>query len=388
LSHPEPGGTTETVLWRGHRVLAFVPALLADRDFTLGPKAMARTAAAVASVHLSAESMPEDYEPLARLLLRAEGIASSYLEGVSAPVVDVVLAESSTTGERTPAAWVAANLAAVDDAVASAIDTALSVELLCRWHRTLMTGSPVPGRYVGAVRAEQGWIGGTSPLDAVLVTPPADRLLELLADLVSYANRDDVNPIAQAAVAHAQFELIHPFGDGNGRVGRVLVAWLLTRRLQLRTPPPVSSRLAADRGGYLAGLALFRLGQFEPWVSWFADAVTGAGQEQRALVRQVENLANTWRAQLAAPRAGRSRRRDALAWQVLDLLPRHLLLTASLVAAQTNSTTRGASGALRALTEAGVLVEHVRRGARPAGRPARLYVSPELLALAGSSPLR
>lgn len=385
---PEPtDGTEVPIRWRGHRVRAFVPALLADRDLTLSPRAVVRTARATAQLHLSAEGMPDDLGPLARLLLRAEGLASSYIEGVTAPVVEVVLAEAHRTGEHTPARWVAANLAATTDAVDCAHDTPLSIGLLCRWHRTLMTGSPTPERYVGALRDEQGWIGGTSPLDAVLVPPPPDRLPGLLADLVAYANSDEIDPIAQAAIVHAQFEVLHPFGDGNGRIGRVLVAFLLTRRLQLLTPPPVSIRLAADRFGYLAGLTMFRLGQLDPWICWFADAVTGAGQDQRRLVRQVEELRQRWRAMLAAPRTGRPLRRDALAWRVLDLLPRHLVLTAALVAEQTATTVRGAHGALQDLTAAGVLVEHLPAGPRPAGRPVRLYVSRDLLALTGSSPV-
>jgi Fic family protein len=217
---------------------------------------------------------------------------------------------------------VAANLAAVTAAVASAHDTLLSVEVLCDWHRTLMTGSPTPGRYVGVVRDEQGWIGGTSPFDAVLVTPPGEHLPELLADLVAYA-----------------------------------------------------------------GLSMFRFGQLDPWVKWFADAVRGAGREQRDLVRHVGELEERWRAQLKGPRQGRALRSDALAWDVLELLPRHLVLTATLVAEQTSSTTRAARGALRELADAGVLVEHVPGGHRREGRPPRLFVSPEFLALAGSSPL-
>jgi len=259
------GGMDVPIVWNGHRARAFVPMLLGERNLELSPETIRRTAAAEAQVHVSAEAMPADYEPLARLLLRTEGVASSFIEGVAAPLPDVVLAENGS-GEHTPAAWVAANLAAVTQAVESADQAPLSVELLCRWHRTLMAGSPTPARYIGVVRAEQGWIGGTSPIDAALVTPPAEYLPGLLADLVSFVNRTDVDPIAHAAIAHAQFEVIHPFGDGNGRVGRVLISWLLTRRLQLVTPPPVSARLAADRDGYLAGLALFRLGHHQPWV--------------------------------------------------------------------------------------------------------------------------
>ena len=176
-----------------------------------------------------------------------------------------------------------------------------------------MTGSPTPERYVGVVRDEQGWIGGTSPLDAAFVTPPPERLPALLADLIDYVNRNDPDPVAQAAFAHAQFELIHPFGDGNGRVGRVLVSWLLARLLHLVTPPPVSIRMAADRTGYFAGLTMFRLGMHDPWVRWFAEAVLGSGLTRRALVQRVADLQQQWRARLAAPQRDRALRSDASA---------------------------------------------------------------------------
>lgn len=381
------GGTEVPVVWRGRRVRAFVPTLLAERDLTLSPKTVERTATARAEVELAASDMPEDYEPLARLLLHAEGVASSFIEGVRAPLAEIVLAEASAVGSHTPAAWVAANLAAVTDAVAAPHDQPLTVQRLCRWHRTLMTGSPMPARHVGLVRDEQGWIGGTSPLDAALVTPPPDRLGDLLHDLVAHVNRGALDPVAQAAVAHAQFEVIHPFADGNGRVGRVLVSWVLASRLQLVTPPPVSSMLATDPGGYLSGLTTFRLGQHEPWVRWFADVVGDAGQGQRSLVRQVGQLRQRWQGQLGAS-DGRTLRRDALAWTVLEILPRHLVLTAALVAERTGRSPRAARTALQALVRAGVLQQYLPESLRGRGRPATLYISPALLALAGSSPTR
>ncbi|HEX4081758.1 MAG TPA: hypothetical protein VHX40_02255, partial [Acidimicrobiales bacterium] len=113
----------------------------------------------------AASGLDADYEPLARLLLRAEGVASSSIEGVRAPVADVVLAEEMLPSDSA-AAWVAANLAALSAAVAEAPTGQLSVDILCDWHRTLMAGSPTPGRYVGVIRTEQGWIGGTDPTNA------------------------------------------------------------------------------------------------------------------------------------------------------------------------------------------------------------------------------
>lgn len=377
------------MLWRGRQARAFVPARLADRALTLTADTVARAARAQATVEHGAEAMPEDYAALARLLLRAEGVASSFIEGVTAPVVDIVLAEAGDRVEPSAAAWVAANLATVTEAIEEAHAGPLTVESLCRWHRTLMTGSPTPARHIGAVRTEQGWIGGASPLDAHLVTPPPREVPGLLDDLVAYVNRNDLDPVGQAAIAHAQFEIIHPFADGNGRVGRVLIAWILVRRLALVTPPPVSTRIAADVGGYGSGLVLFRMGDHNSWVRWFADAVSGAGRAQQELVATAAQLRGAWEERLAAPRPGARRlRSNAAAWRALDLLPRHLVLTGPIVAAELAIPLKSANAALRDLADADVFVEHGTVQPKGRGRPSRLYTSPELLGLTGSNPLR
>jgi Fic family protein len=284
---------------------------------------------------------------------------------------------------------VAANLAAVTEAVDGAHAGPLTLGSLCSWHRTLMTGSPTPAPHVGVLRSEQGWIGGTSPLDAHLVTPPPDEVPSLVEDLIAYVNRDEIDPVTQTAIAHAQFEIIHPFADGNGRVGRVLVAWILVRRLSLVTPPPVSARIAADVGGYGSGLVLFRMGDHSAWVRWFAEAVSGAGRAQQELVASVERLQPEWRERLGGPRAGSRRvRSDAAAWRVLDLLPRHLVLTGPFLASELTIPLKSASAALGELVDAGILVEHGTVQGSGRGRPSRLYMSAELLGLTGSNPLR
>lgn len=368
---------------------AFVPTRLADRDLTLDARTVADAARAQAAVEHSAESMPEDFAALARLLLRAEGVASSFIEGVTAPVVDIVLAEADGSGTRSAAAWVAANLAAVTQAIDGAHTGPLTVESLCAWHRTLMTGSPTPAHHVGVLRTEHGWIGGTSLLDAHLVTPPPEEVPTLVDDLVAYANRDDIDPVSQAAIAHAQFEIIHPYADGNGRVGRVLVAWILVHRMSLVTPPPVSARIASDVGGYGTGLVLFRMGDHNAWVRWFAEAVSGAGRAQQELVASVARLQREWRDRLAAPRGDARRvRSDAAAWRALDLIPRRLVLTGPVVARDIDVPLKSANAAMRGLVDAGILVEHGTAQGSGRGRPSRLYTSVELLGLTGSDPLR
>lgn len=385
----EQAGVEVPIVWRGRRARAFVPTRLADRGLTLDARTVADAVRAQAAVEHGAESMPDDFTALARLLLRAEGVASSFIEGVTATVVDIVLAEGDESGSPSAAAWVAANLAAVTEAIEGAHAGLLTTEGLCGWHRTLMTGSPTPAQHVGVLRTEQGWIGGTSPLDAHLVTPPPDEVPALVDDLIAYVNRDDIDPVSQAAIAHAQFEIIHPFADGNGRVGRVLVAWILVRRLSLVTPPPVSARIAADVGGYGSGLVLFRLGDHNAWIRWFAEAVSGAGRAQQELVASVGRLQSEWRERLAGPRAESRRvRSDAAAWRALDLLPRHLVLTGPTVASELAIPLKSANAALSELVGAGILVEHGTVQPSGRGRPSRLYTSAELLGLTGSNPLR
>jgi Fic family protein len=384
----EQVGSEVEVIWSGRRVRAFVPARLVNRDLALDVPTAARAAVAATEVGHAAEALDPDMEPLSRLLLRAEGVASSYIEGVTAPVVDVVLAEERV-GRQEPgaAAWVASNLASVTEAVAGALaTTALSIETLCEWHRTLMSGSPTPERYVGTIRDEQGWIGGTSPLDAHLVTPPAGELPALLDDLITYVNREDVDPVAQAAISHAQFEIIHPFGDGNGRVGRVLVAWVLTRRLGLVVPPPVSVAIAADVAGYASGLVLFRLGDHLSWIRWFADVVAGAGRAQRSLILRVELLKQQWRDRVDATE--HKPRSDAAVYAALDVLPRHLVLTSRILADELGISRTAALATLDYLSRVGILVEHGTVKRQTPGQPASLFVSQDLLGLSGSSSLR
>src|SRR5437870_13710708 len=122
--------------------------MLAERDLALEAETVVRATRAQAAVELGAESMPEDFAGLSRLLLRAEGVASSFIEGVTAPVVDIVLAEAVESGSPSAAGWVAANLAAVTEAIEGAPAGRLTVESLCAWHRTLMTASPTPVQHV------------------------------------------------------------------------------------------------------------------------------------------------------------------------------------------------------------------------------------------------
>ncbi len=374
---PAATGREVPIDWNGRSVAAWVPAPLAARDLALSEATARATERACAVARSGSEALSVGWEALVRLMLRAEGIASSFVEGVRAPAAEVALAELEPAAGG-DAAWVADNLAATLDAIAEARSGGpLRVASLHRWHRRLMAGaSPLPARSIGAIRDLPGWIGGTSPLDAALVVVPPALIAPLLDDLVAFANSTDLlDPVTQAAVAHAQFELIHPYADGNGRLGRILVAWILTRRLALHTPPPLSVRIAADIGGYLSGLTLFRLGHPDPWVRWFADALLASANAERALIDSARALRVQWEARLADVRS------DAAAHRALALLPAHPVLDAATLARELEISERAARGALHALRTHGILEPfQPPRGAR--GRPARWYLAGELLALA------
>jgi Fic family protein len=367
-------GHEQKIEWRGRKVNAWVPDPLAERDLTLTEPTARRTERAAAAARRGSDALPEDWGALARLLLRAEGVASSYVEGVQAPLAQVAAAElDPSVGES--AAWIADNAAATQAAIDEARKAPLSAKLLHRWHRRLMEGaSHLPEHQIGAWRKEPGWIGGTSPLDAAAVVPPPELIADLMEDLIAFANRKDIDPVTQAAVAHAQFELIHPYADGNGRVGRILIAWVLTRRLNLTTPPPVSVRIATDRGGYLSGLALFRLGQVDPWVAWFAEIVEGSGDAATNLVQAVATLTARWEERIVGVRA------DAVAHRVMTLLPAHPVIGGEIVAGELGVSERAARAALDTLEAHGILEQFTPANRTP-GRPRRWWVASELLAL-------
>jgi Fic family protein len=313
-------------------------------------------------------------------LLRAEGVASSHIEGLRTPLVDVAAAEVGDTSNPT-AGWVADNLAAVRLALDGA-GRNLAIEDIHEWHRRLMgpTGR-LPEQMLGAFRTAQSWIGGTSPRDASFVPPPPERVDDLMADLVGFVNAEWVDPVTQAAVAHAQFETIHPYGDGNGRIGRILIGWILAHRTGITVPPPVSVFIARDPGGYLAGLTRYRFGELDPWVDWLAAELQYSSEAAQSLIERSERLLVEWSGRIDDLRA------DATARRVLPLLVEHPVVSSDLVAARVGVSERAARAALVVLATRDIIEPYDKVSTRP-GRPRRIWVAPELVALVTSwSPL-
>ncbi|MCY3850837.1 MAG: Fic family protein [Acidimicrobiaceae bacterium] len=368
-----PGRTVDAE-WNGRLVQTWVPAPLRERQFELSASTIRAGERACAALRLVEARMQENLEPMARLLLRNEGVASSGIEGLHEPIESVLLA--ARTGGGGTAGWVADNLVVIDWALDTA-DEPLTIDILHRWHRQLMQHGTLPTDMVGTFRPALGWVGGTSPFDAAYVPPPPSEIPRLVDDLIAFANREpeDLDPVSHAAVIHAQFEAIHPYGDGNGRLGRVLVSRALRRRgVTTRSTVPISMAIARDPGGYLSGLHLFEQGTPDPWITWFAEIAVKAAFTTDQIFHQVQALITRWEEVTVGLRADHSAR------ALLSHLPAHPVLNAGDVAELLGVTERSGRTALTALASCGV-VSRVQVESNGSGRDRHWFAAPELLKL-------
>ena len=219
-------------------------------------------------------------------------------------------------------------------------------------HRALLARS-IGARGSGEVRDTQNWIGGNdyNPCGADYVPPPPEELAPLLDDLCAFANDDLLPPLLQAAAAHAQFETIHPFEDGNGRTGRALVQVILRRRRLAPTfVPPISVVFSQRRGRYIEGLVAFREGRVAEWVSLFAAATAQAARLAQHYGDLVGDLQQHWRRRL---RETVNPRADASSWAIIDALPAHPVVTVAAAVASTGRTPPAVNGGVEQLQRAG-----------------------------------
>ncbi len=338
---------------------AFIPDPLADLPFALDAATAGLVSDAEAAIHALNPDRSDVLAPLARLLLRTESISSSRVEGIAVGVRAMARAASrAVSGLRVGATAreVLDNVNAMQAAMDAASDQCrFTTEDIVGIHRLVMAHAT--NRHVaGQVRTVQNWIGGNdyNPCGADFVPPPPEHVHPLLEDLTDAVNREDLPPLMQAALVHAQFETIHPFEDGNGRTGRALVQVVLRRRgIAPHYVPPISVILAADRDTYIAGLGRFRFEDPVRWVAEFAEAAARAAALASRYLGAVRDLQDQWRRQLAA---GPNPRADAAAWAVIDALPAHPVMAAADAIADTGRAPSAVHAAVRQLVDAGVLI--------------------------------
>jgi Fic family protein len=226
----------------------------------------------------------------------------------------------------------------------------LSVDDIVEIHRTLLQ-STTDARWAGQIRTSQNWIGGNNynPRGAEFVPPPEDDVRPLLADLAEFLERRDLPTVLQAAVAHAQFETIHPFADGNGRVGRCLIHVAVRRALNPRLVPPISLILATDADRYVRGLTEYREGGLEGWCVYFADTTIAATAAARELGVRARELQSEW-----VERAGNPRR-DCAARSLVGLLIGQPVVDVRVAARLLGASEESARRAVNQLERAGIL---------------------------------
>jgi Fic family protein len=337
---------------------AFIPDSIAGLDLALpGEVAGVVSDAERAIADLNRSAGPE-LMPLARLLLRTESIASSKVEGMQVDARSLARAEANQeTGRRIGSS--AAEILANVDAMQLSIERAAELEEVepadfLDIHRVLLGRAP-NSQIAGRFRSSQNWIGGNdyNPCGAAFVPPPRAEVDRLLDDLCIFVNDTALPPLVQAAIGHAQFETIHPFEDGNGRVGRALVQVVLRRRgLTPAFVPPISVVLARDKERYLNGLTMFREDRLAEWVELFAATTAEAANLAANYTLRVRELQDRWRERLrqrANPRA------DAAAWSLIAALPAHPIITVPVAVAATGRTKPAVANAIEQMEASGIL---------------------------------
>lgn len=325
---------------------ASIPATICHVSLQLSSSIAADVEDATAAIIRFDAELGSDIAAFRPLLLRLESMASSQIEHLTASAKAILAAEVDTSAGANARKIVAATRA-MEAAVGLAhrLDRASFLEM----HAALMRGARPES--AGRLREQQVWVGGTGfgPHSAVFVPPHHGRVAALMDDLVAFLARDDLPVLAHAALAHAQFETIHPFTDGNGRVGRALVqAVLHGKGISRNAILPVSSGLLSEVAAYFHALGSYREGDPEPIIGMFVDATFAAIANGQTLVADLESIRAAWQEQITA-------RSDATIWPTLDLLLARPVVTVAVVVEQLGVSRQAATNAVNDLVDAGIL---------------------------------
>lgn len=351
------------------QIEASIPPLIAHLDYMPDAEVLTECRVAeLAIVRLDSDAGTE-FAPLAALLTRTEAVSSSKIERVSASMDDYARAVGGSKANASASSMVAAGTALQELVTASRTRGRIELGDILHAHYLLMREDPIDGESAGQLRTVQNWILGSdhSPRGAVHIPPVPERVPELMDDLLEYANRDDVAPIIQAAVVHAQFESIHPFPDGNGRIGRALINAVLRRHgVTTRIVVPIASAMAADREHYFRLVNDYRTGRLDPFIRLLARAAAVSAEESGVSSGRLREIPGEW-ADLSRPRAG------SAAAKLLEVLPANPVITSNLADMLVDSPRSSVFTALERLESDGVIHEVSGR------KQDRVYVASALM---------
>jgi Fic family protein len=360
-------GRYERTLAGSEDVSAFVPFPLPPRDPTLAidDRIDARLHAAehaLARLDLAGSMVPS-LDWFLYAFVRKEAVVSSQIEGTQATLVDLLTFEAEH--EAAPDAAVeeicnyldAVNFARAE--IAKADGLPLSVRLLNQAHLRLMHGVRGANKQPGELRQSQNWIGGSRPGNAVHVPPPPQMLPGLLGDLEKYLHADDaLPPLVRIGLAHVQFETIHPYLDGNGRIGRLLIALLLEHWGLLKAPLLyLSLFFKRHREEYYRRLNAVRTeGDWEVWTDFFLDGVATIADEAVASARELFAVVSADRTRVLAQGTT-----SVSSTRLFERLPNHPIVTVAAVMKLIDASKPTATRAIETLIAAGILVETTGR---------------------------
>ena len=358
-------GKPEPAVVGGERVEAFVPRPLpvSDPPLDLGRLSARLQAAehALRRLDLAAEMVPS-VDWFLYAFVRKEAVVSSQIEGTQATLVDLFQFESEERESDADIQEVCNYIDALKFAreqLGAPKGLPISVRLLNEIHRRLMHGVRGAHKAPGQVRRTQNWIGGSRPGNAVFVPPPPNRVPTLLGALERYLHgEDDLHPIARAGLAHVQFETIHPYLDGNGRIGRLLISLLLEHWNVLAHPLLyLSLHFKRHQAEYYRRLGAVRSdGDWEGWLDFFLDGVATIGEEAVDTARQLYAVVNTDRVRILDSSSS-----SLAAVRLFESLPRNPIVTINSIMRILETTKPTAGRAVDALVDAGILREMTGR---------------------------
>jgi len=359
-----PTGRYVTASVAGESFEAFVPEplppRLAAKDLAALDESLRKAEAALARLDLAGEMIPS-LDWFIYAFVRKEALLSSEIEGTQATLVDVLAweqAEQAGSSRIEDIEEVTNYVAAINHAfeqIHSPKGVPISVRLFNDCHRILMQGVRGANKQPGELRRSQNWVGGSRPGNAVFVPPPPERVADLLGDLERYIHaEDELAPLLRIGLVHVQFETIHPYLDGNGRLGRMLIALLLDHWGLLESPLLyLSLYLKQNQAAYYRWLSTIRTeGDWAGWLRFFLDGVSEIADDATQRARDLFSRVGDDRRALLETQGA-----TVTAIQLFEALPKHPVITMPLVTRLLSTTKPTAGKAIDVLIRAGILVE-------------------------------
>lgn len=327
---------------------AAIPAQISTAAFDIDAELRVEAAEAAATLNRFDAELGHFTAPFTAILLRTEAASSSQIEQLTASAKQVSLAQAGANHASPNARAIAANT----NAMQRALDQPSTIpfdEQILRIHQTLMETDPAMAWCAGKWRTQQVWVGGgASPHTATFVPPTHHRVAASMTDLAAFTERVDIAPIEQIAIAHAQFETIHPFPDGNGRTGRALAHTMLKQYgVVHHTTAPISAGILQHQQQYFDALTAYRAGNPHPIIEVFTAAAFAAAHHGRRLANETKAVQDRWHATIPS-RAGSAARRG------IDFITETPAFTITALAEHLNVSYRAAADAVATYERYGV----------------------------------